>query len=178
MSAPTSSRSAPSSTDGDGEAGVSGEDAGAARSPPFRRSNPSQHRRRSLVTPPALDYVVTRCLAKDPRQRFQTAFDVLMELQWISSASVYVAAPVQRAARRSARERLVWSALGVVSIAGLALAPSTLARFQPSPEPEEVRFMAPSLPAGHDTGHGLARRPVGDGHGERRRGRSRCRSMP
>ena len=35
-------------------------------------------------TPPALDYVVKRCLAKDPKQRFQTARDLMRHLQWIS----------------------------------------------------------------------------------------------
>lgn len=98
--------------------------------------------------PPALDYVVTRCLAKDPKQRFQTAFDVLIELQWITSSSGQVAVPVPRAATRKRQERVVWAALGAVVIAGLALAPSTLARFRPSAEPEEARFVASSLPAG------------------------------
>jgi Tol biopolymer transport system component len=99
-------------------------------------------------TPPALDYVITRCLAKDPRQRFQTAFDVLMELQFITSSSVQVAVPVPKAATRKRQESMAWAALGVVAIAGVALTPSMLARFQPSAEPEEARFVASSLPAG------------------------------
>ena len=34
--------------------------------------------------PPPLDHVVSRCLAKDPDERWQTARDVLHELRWAS----------------------------------------------------------------------------------------------
>ena len=34
--------------------------------------------------PPALEYVVGRCLAKDPEQRMQTAWDLLAQLRWIA----------------------------------------------------------------------------------------------
>src|SRR5439155_1259205 len=36
--------------------------------------------------PPAFDRVVQRCLAKDPDQRWQTARDLTLELQWIADA--------------------------------------------------------------------------------------------
>jgi predicted Ser/Thr protein kinase len=36
------------------------------------------------MTPPALDRVVTRCLAKDPDDRWQTARDLEVELRWIA----------------------------------------------------------------------------------------------
>src|SRR5262249_46777066 len=36
------------------------------------------------TAPRALEYVVKRCLAKDPDQRMQTAWDLMSELQWIA----------------------------------------------------------------------------------------------
>src|SRR5437879_9953261 len=36
------------------------------------------------MTPPALDRVVKRCLAKEPDDRWQTARDLEMELKWIA----------------------------------------------------------------------------------------------
>jgi serine/threonine-protein kinase len=37
------------------------------------------------LTPPLLDHIVSRCLAKDPDERWQDAGDLTRELQWISS---------------------------------------------------------------------------------------------
>lgn len=36
------------------------------------------------LTPPALDRIVSRCLAKDPEDRWQSARDVAAELAWVS----------------------------------------------------------------------------------------------
>jgi eukaryotic-like serine/threonine-protein kinase len=37
------------------------------------------------VAPPSLDHVVQSCLAKEPANRWQTAHDVKLELQWIQA---------------------------------------------------------------------------------------------
>ena len=92
--------------------------------------------------------------------------------------SVHVASYRFKEPRGGRRAALYGLPLGVMSIAGLALAPSTLARFQPPPEPRRsaVHGLQPSR--GHDTGHSLARRPVGNGRGAERRGPLwRCPSM-
>ncbi len=72
------------------------------------------------MTPPALDRAVKTCLAKDPEDRFQTAHDVKLQLQWIAEggSQAGVAAPV--AARRRNRERLWMSA--AILFAALAAA--------------------------------------------------------
>src|SRR5262249_19505240 len=36
------------------------------------------------AAPPMLDYLIQRCLVKDPEQRLQTAWDLLCQLQWIA----------------------------------------------------------------------------------------------
>jgi len=39
------------------------------------------------LAPPALDRLIRTCLAKDPEERFQTAHDVKLQLQWIGESS-------------------------------------------------------------------------------------------
>src|SRR5678815_1011621 len=39
------------------------------------------------LAPPALDYIVKRCLAKTPQKRLQTAWDLLCQLRWIAEGS-------------------------------------------------------------------------------------------
>lgn len=75
------------------------------------------------LAPPALEFLVRTCLAKDPDARFQTAHDVLLYLKWIAEggSAAGVAAPV--VTRRKRRERAVWMAAAValaLSTAGIA----------------------------------------------------------
>ena len=65
-------------------------------------------------TPPAFEHVVTTCLQKNPEERFQTAHDIKLELQWIAadkSAPAVATAPFVPA---RVRERMGWAA-GVVA---------------------------------------------------------------
>jgi Tol biopolymer transport system component len=57
------------------------------------------------VTPPALDRLVQRCLAKDPDARWQSATDVADELRWISAGSGSGAGVVAAAGQRATRRR-------------------------------------------------------------------------
>ncbi|HEX7190539.1 MAG TPA: protein kinase [Thermoanaerobaculia bacterium] len=72
------------------------------------------------LTPPALDHVVERCLAKDPADRWQSARDVAEELKWVSAkgSQAGVAAPL--AIRRKSRERMAWLLAGVFGLALIA----------------------------------------------------------
>ena len=45
------------------------------------------------MTPPALEHLVTRCLAKNPDERWQNAGDVKRELQWIAAGTRSTAMP-------------------------------------------------------------------------------------
>ena len=75
------------------------------------------------LTPPALQHVVDKCLAKDPEDRWQSALDVASELAWVSGAGSQagVAAPVTSA--RARRRRL----LAAAAIAGWAVAIAAVA---------------------------------------------------
>ncbi len=73
------------------------------------------------MTPPAFNRVVKTCLAKDPEDRFQTAHDAKLQLEWVAEggSQAGVAAPV--VARRKNREKLAWAFAAVaVLAAGLA----------------------------------------------------------
>jgi serine/threonine protein kinase len=75
------------------------------------------------MTPPALDRVVKACLAKDPDDRFQTAHDVRLQLEWIVEGGSAVGLPAPVAARRKSREKLAWA---LVPVAALAAAAATV----------------------------------------------------
>src|SRR5258705_3516908 len=74
------------------------------------------------MTPVSLDRVVRTCLAKNPDDRFQTAHDVMLALQWIRDEQSNPSAPllVAGAKRRTGRERAIWTLALVVAIGAAA----------------------------------------------------------
>ena len=75
------------------------------------------------LTPPALDHVLRRCLAKEPDERWQTAADLMRELTWIADSGAASSAQVRLSVSPSRRERLAWaSGLALVSVVALVLA--------------------------------------------------------
>jgi eukaryotic-like serine/threonine-protein kinase len=68
------------------------------------------------LAPPLLDHLVTRCLAKDPDERWQSAGDVKHELTWIAGAGAQMGTSEKRDTRGRLRERIIWaSALSVLA---------------------------------------------------------------
>src|SRR5262245_43807075 len=98
------------------------------------------------MAPRALEYLVKRCLAKDPKQRLQTARDLMSQLQWIADGGSQIGIPAPTAARRRKREQLVWVALATVTLLFLGMAPATYHYLNDSPEQEAVRFSVPQIP--------------------------------
>ncbi|HEV2615302.1 MAG TPA: protein kinase [Candidatus Acidoferrales bacterium] len=72
------------------------------------------------MSPPALDRTVKICLAKDPDERFQSAHDVKLQLEWIREAGSQAGVPAPVIAHRKNRERAAWaSAIAAIIIAAL-----------------------------------------------------------
>jgi Tol biopolymer transport system component len=62
------------------------------------------------MTPPALDRLVRKCLAKDPDGRWQSAGDLADELKWIAGPSAAgMAAPVAPGSKRRAEPLFAWA---------------------------------------------------------------------
>jgi Tol biopolymer transport system component len=74
------------------------------------------------LSPPALERVVRRCLAKNPEDRWQSAGDVASELRWIADESSRAGVPRVVTARRRSRERFLWGVCAVLAIACVAIA--------------------------------------------------------
>ena len=90
------------------------------------------------LTPPALERIVQRCLAKDPEDRWQTARDVAAELQWVSQGGSRVGLPAIVTVKRRVREGIAWAACGVALLAAAGFAVAWAKR---APEPPPiVRF--------------------------------------
>ena len=89
-----------------------------------------------------MNRVVKTCLAKDPEDRFQTAHDAKLQLQWIAEggSQAGLAAPV--VARRKNREKLAWA---VAALAVLAAGAATFGYLRRAPR-EAVRISAFLLP--------------------------------
>jgi serine/threonine protein kinase/Tol biopolymer transport system component len=87
------------------------------------------------LSPPALDHVITRCLAKDPDDRWQDARSVLAKLRWVASsrAARDVAADAGAHPKRDRLARVILACAGVL-IAVLS-APAVLYLRGPEPAP-------------------------------------------
>jgi serine/threonine protein kinase len=93
------------------------------------------------MTPPALDRVVKKCLAKDPDDRWQSARDLMSELKWIAEGGSQGERTAPFVARRKSRERLAWIAAAVLLLGLLASLPFTIAHLRHAPvETQTSRF--------------------------------------
>src|SRR5262249_39664629 len=97
-------------------------------------------------TPPELGYLVKRCLAKDPKQRLQTARDLLRHLQWISQGGDQTGVTVAGAVRARKRNRLLWAVTSAVLLLTVVMAPSAYRLFGGTSELGEVRFVIANMP--------------------------------
>src|SRR5512142_3134939 len=102
------------------------------------REEPPSISESAPMVPPALNRVVRTCLAKDPEDRFQTAHDAKLQLQWVQEGGSQAGLPAPVVARRKNREKLAW-AVAAVAIAAAALAAFGWVRRAPKP-PRLIRF--------------------------------------
>ena len=94
--------------DGDGRKAFEGDSSRQRHRRVIARRSPVADGR-AIRRPPALEHVVSTCLAKDPDQRWQDAGDLSRELKWIAGlARIARSLPVEY--RPRARTRLVWTA--------------------------------------------------------------------
>ncbi len=96
--------------------------------------------------PPAIDFLVERCLAKDPEQRLQTATDVLWKLRWIAGGELEGVKSIEAGDGR----RITIAQLALAVVALLVVAMSVTAFVIPKGDSERptTRFLVsvPDMP--------------------------------
>jgi Tol biopolymer transport system component len=90
------------------------------------------------LTPPALERVVKKCLAKDPDERWQSAADLASELRWMSSESTATHAAIP--SRTVAPLKFDWKLWGMAAMAWLAIAALLFHFFPRAAAPVAVRM--------------------------------------
>jgi eukaryotic-like serine/threonine-protein kinase len=96
------------------------------------------------LTPPSLQRLVTKCLAKDPEERWQSARDVACELRWIAEAGATKVDPADTGVSvKGQRRELLYAALGVLSLCVGA----ALWHWRRAPDPARPILAEISLPA-------------------------------
>jgi len=104
------------------------------------------------LTPPLMEHIVRRCLAKNPDERWQTAADLMRDLKWIGEGSATPAAAPART-----RERMAWSLAGLAVLAAAVLmVPSALYLRRTAPELLLTRFEIPTPPTGDPASFALS----------------------
>ena len=87
-------------------------------------SEPAAMASEQPLTPPTLDHIVRRCLAKDPQERWQSMSDVMRELTWVAESIPNPFAPglpTPGAAPGGRRERLAWIAAAALAVTIIVL---------------------------------------------------------
>jgi eukaryotic-like serine/threonine-protein kinase len=111
------------------------------------------------LTPAALEHVVTKCLAKEPDDRWQSAHDVAEELNWIRAMGSQGGIPGPRL-RSAASRTLPWVIVGIFAAALVAVLAGLALRRPASPL---VTRLTLSLPRNNPLtiDHGIAISPDG-----------------
>jgi len=95
------------------------------------------------VTPPALDRLVKKCMAKEPEKRWQAASDICDELKWIDEQGQGTQAAIPASggiAKRGVREGLGWLVAAIAILVAIALVAAVFYFRRPSAELKVVHF--------------------------------------
>jgi serine/threonine protein kinase len=92
------------------------------------------------LTPPALEHIVTACLAKNPDDRLQTAHDIALQLKWIAQNKT--AAVSSHEEKGNSRERLAWLTAGLLALVLIA----AFLWWHQSKGPERATYFSAPLP--------------------------------
>jgi eukaryotic-like serine/threonine-protein kinase len=100
------------------------------------------------MTPPALDHLVKRCLAKEPDDRWQSARDVCEQLRWTSDSGPQptTAIPVSTTGTNW-RKRIVWTAASLMICAAIGVVVWNL-KPTAAPAPQPITRTVIALPPG------------------------------
>jgi predicted Ser/Thr protein kinase len=77
------------------------------------------------LTPPALEHLVRTCLAKEPDQRFQSAHDLKLQLQWITAGGSQAGTPAVMVSQKKNRQKILFAATALgwmLAVAAVVLA--------------------------------------------------------
>src|ERR1700680_2889043 len=117
------------------------------------------------MTPPALDRVVRRCLAKEPDERWQSANDLANEVKWIAEGGSQVSSlPIASAKgiRTRGRGALLWGGASLLLAAIIGLAVWNLKPSLPQPISRFTITLPPGQQlAGMENGPAVALSPDG-----------------
>jgi serine/threonine protein kinase len=111
------------------------------------RSEPTPISDLQPLIPPALDRVVQTCLAKDPDERWQTAHDVRLQLEWIRDAGSQAGVPQVKGQRRITRERIAWATATLLLLAVVTM--SVMRFVEPSSQPQPKIMFSVEPPPGY-----------------------------
>jgi len=90
------------------------------------------------LVPPALERIVSVCLRKDPAERWQTAHDVRLGLEWAAQAGSAAGIPAPVTVKRKNRERIAWAAAAVLLVAAMATGWLAISRGKALENPRKI----------------------------------------
>jgi len=106
-------------------------------------SEPAPLSRMAPMTPPALERLVSSCMAKEREDRIQSAHDVKLQLEWIAEAGSQAGVPAPVLARRRSSQRLAWIIAAVAAAAAVVFAIGFVLRAPVTPHTLRVSILPP-----------------------------------
>lgn len=96
-------------------------------------SNPQPVSEIAPLTPPALDHVIRKCLAKDADDRWQSIHDVADQLRWIAEAGSRAGEAAPVVARRKTKLRMAWALHAATALVAVAATFAVMYATRPVP---------------------------------------------